>query len=542
MRAEQQQRERGQRREGREQREALAGAPAAEAGRETGTHRHVDQQGDQQHRGGQVRGHRLPGVSEAYGLAPEPCLEPDQGHGSERWPDERRPVAVIDPGEDRQAEDLEADDRRHRPVGPFDPGVQIAGRRQQLAVAQRPIRACHTGVGGADDHPDRHEQDRRPEGGRGELLEAGHVVSWGAGTGRTGHSSGGSAAAFRRRLGYASVMTHTLRTVLLCAALVLLAACAQPGSSATSTATPSAPASLAPSGSGATADCPTTPAPQGTPEGWDVGSQRPSVFPQVINPAGTITCGQTRLMFSFLDDQNVPVAAPDRSVAVKVFDLGADPGAPVAEGDATLHLGDRTEGRRVRRRPRSADRRELRHRVHDRGAGGSPEVIKSLFDVQPSSGVVAVGDKAPASDTPTLADVGGDVSRISTDPAPVAAFYETSIAEAVADKKPFVVAFATPKFCVTQQCGPTLDRLKPIATRHPGVTVINVEPYELEFKDGSLQPVLTGDRLTPTATTNEWGLPTEPWVFVVDREGVVTESFMLIFSDEELEAALSAVE
>jgi hypothetical protein len=339
-------------------------------------------------------------------------------------------------------------------------------------------------------------------------------------------------------------MTHAIRAVLLCAALALLVACGQPGSSATSTATPNAPASLAPSGSGAAADCPTTPAPQGTPEGWDVGSQQPSVFPQVINPAGTITCGQTRLMFSFLDDQNVPVAAPDRSVAVKVFDLGADPGAPVAQGDATfiwaiepkvgvyvVDLDLPTAG-------------SYGIEFTTAAAGGSPEVIKSLFDVQPSSGVVAVGDKAPASDNPTLADVGGDVSRISTDPAPVAAFYETSIADAVADKKPFVVAFATPKFCVTQQCGPTLDRLKPIATRHPGVTVINVEPYELEFKDGSLQPVLTGDpaRLTPTAATNEWGLPTEPWVFVVDREGIVTDSFMLIFSDEELEAALSAVE
>ena len=363
------------------------------------------------------------------------------------------------------------------------------------------------------------------------------MVSWGAGTGRTGHSSGGSAAAFRRSLGYASLMTRISRAVLLCAALVL-AACSQPGS----TGVPSAPASLAPSGSGATADCPTTPTPQGTPEGWDVGSQRPSVFPQVINPAGTITCGPTRLMFSFLDDQNVPVAAPDRSVAVKVFDLGADPVTPVAENDATfiwaiepqvgvyvVDLDLPTAG-------------SYGIEFTTAAAGGSPEVIKSLFDVQPSADVVAVGDSAPASDTPTLADVGGDVARISTDPAPVAAFYETSIAEAVADKKPFVVAFATPKFCVTKQCGPTLDRLKPIAARHPGVTVINVEPYELEFKEGSLQPVLTGDRLTPTAATTEWGLPTEPWVFVVDREGVVTASFMLIFSDEELEAALSAVE
>jgi hypothetical protein len=56
--------------------------------------------------------------------------------------------------------------------------------------------------------------------------------------------------------------------------------------------------------------------------------------------------------------------------------------------------------------------------------------------------------------------------------------------------------------------------------------------------------VTSGDppQLTPTQATLDWRLPTEPWVFVVDRDGIVTDSFMLIFSDEELEAALTNVE
>ena len=109
----------------------------------------------------------------------------------------------------------------------------------------------------------------------------------------------------------------------------------------------------------------------------------------------------------------------------------------------------------------------------------------------PTSTVVAIGDPAPSVDTPTLADVGGDVSKISTDDQPVDAFYETSIADALTAKKPFVVVFATPAFCKTAQCGPTLDRVKPIAAAHPGVTFINVEPYQLQLVDGQLQPVLT---------------------------------------------------
>ena len=126
----------------------------------------------------------------------------------------------------------------------------------------------------------------------------------------------------------------------------------------------------------------------------------------------------------------------------------------------------------------------------------------------------------------------------------VKAFYETSVADALAARKPFVLIFATPKFCASAQCGPTLDRIKPIAAAHPDVTFINVEPYQLEDVDGQLQPVLSGDppAVTPAPATNDWRLLAEPWVFVVDRDGIVRSSLLLIFSDEELETAIAAVE
>ena len=337
-------------------------------------------------------------------------------------------------------------------------------------------------------------------------------------------------------------MTPRSRLAALAALVLVLAACGPGGAggspSASAAASPSAASPSAASGS-----CPTTTAPAGIPEGWNVASQRPSVFPQIINPSGSIACGQTRFMFSFLDPQNVPVAAPDRTVEVALFDLGADPATPVLTGPATFIWAiEPTVGVYVfdANFPTAGTwGAEFRTAVGD----AAPETIRLGFDVQPVSAVIGVGDAAPASDTPTLADVGGDVSKISTDAAPVQAFYETSVADALAAKEPFVVVFATPKFCATAQCGPTLDRVKPIAAAHPEVTFINVEPYELQLVDGQLQPVLSGDpaRLTPAASTADWRLPTEPWVFVVDRGGIVTASYMLIFSDEELEAAVAAV-
>ncbi len=307
--------------------------------------------------------------------------------------------------------------------------------------------------------------------------------------------------------------------------------------------TPSASAPLpSPSGSADSGSCAASPVPSGTPEGWDIPSDRPSVFPLIINPAGAIACGQTRLMFSFLDAQNLPVASPDRTVTVRLFDLGADSATPRIEAPATFIWAiEPTTGVYVV----DAD-------FPSSGTWGAEfvtainnaatESIRVTFEVQPDASVVSVGDAAPASDTPTLADVGWDVALISTDDAPVEAFYETSVADALAAKKPFVLVFATPKFCATAQCGPTLDRIKPIAAAHPDVTFINVEPYALTMTDGALQPVLTDGALTPAPATNDWKLPAEPWVFVVDGDGIVTASFMLIFGDAELEAAVSAVE
>jgi len=329
------------------------------------------------------------------------------------------------------------------------------------------------------------------------------------------------------------------RFAVVAALVLVVAACGPgPGGSAPSTSTPSGP------GGSTAVTCPTTPAPQGTPEGWDVTAQHPSVFPQIINPTGAIACGPTRLMFSFLDAQNVPVAKPEQSVEVALFDLGEDATTPVLTGPATFIWAiEPTVGVYVfdARFPTAGTwGAELTMTVGD----SAPERIRVVFDVQPVSAVVAIGDTAPSVDTPTLADVGGDVAKISTDDDPVEAFYETSVADALVAKEPFVVVFATPKFCATAQCGPTLDRVKPIAAAHPGVTFINVEPYQLQPVDGQLQPVLTGDPpgLTAAPATDAWHLISEPWVFVVDRSGIVTGSFMLIFSDEELDAAVAAVE
>jgi len=330
-------------------------------------------------------------------------------------------------------------------------------------------------------------------------------------------------------------MTPARLALLLAAVLMVAAACSSAGGK-----TPGASTSPAASA----AACPATPEPASDVVTTWSGSQAPSVFPSIIDPGGTLACGPNRMMFSFLDAKGLPVAAPDRTVSLELFDLGSDPATPVVTAEAQFIWA--IEGQvgvyiaNVDLPTSGLWGAAFTTQVAD----AAPETIRVPFDIRERRTVVGVGDPAPASDTPTLADVGGDLAKISTDDEPVAAFYETSVADALAAKEPFVLVFATPKFCASAQCGPTLDRLKPIAAAHPSMTFINVEPYQLQDVDGQLQPVLTGDppALTAAASTEEWRLPSEPWVFVVDREGIVRASLMLIFGDEELETAIAAVE
>ena len=83
-----------------------------------------------------------------------------------------------------------------------------------------------------------------------------------------------------------------------------------------------------------------------------------------------------------------------------------------------------------------------------------------------------------------------------------------------------MLVFATPKFCQTQTCGPTLEKVKAVAEAHPDMTFINVEPYLLEEVDGQLQPDLDANGMLQAApATDAYGLLVEPFVFVVDGDG-----------------------
>ena len=169
---------------------------------------------------------------------------------------------------------------------------------------------------------------------------------------------------------------------------------------------------------------------------------------------------------------------------------------------------------------------------------GAETLLTFTFPVSEQSAFPNVGDAAPASENPTLTDE-PNIKRLSTDQEPNTAFYETSIADAVTLGKPAVVIFATPAFCTSRFCGPVLDNVKEIQEDFAdAVTFIHIEPFELD--DQGLQR--TGEDGGPivVAAALEWKLQTEPWVYILDAEGVISARIEGAASLEELTAVIEA--
>ena len=129
------------------------------------------------------------------------------------------------------------------------------------------------------------------------------------------------------------------------------------------------------------------------------------------------------------------------------------------------------------------------------------------------------------------------MAELTTDPQPDPDLYRLSIAEAVASGKPLVVAFSTPAYCTTATCGPQLDVIKRLRDRHADrANFIHVEVYDNPHE---IQGDLSNARIAPAVT--EWGLPSEPWTFIVDADGLVSAKFEGFATRDELEESLLAV-
>lgn len=156
-----------------------------------------------------------------------------------------------------------------------------------------------------------------------------------------------------------------------------------------------------------------------------------------------------------------------------------------------------------------------------------PALADFAIQVQEFPLTIAIGEAAPQSDSVTIHDAPLEEITSADDPDP--SMYQMSIAEAVTSGRPSVIVFATPKFCQTAICGPTLDHILAIKPDFPEVNFLHVEVFTNLDDPQNIETV---------PAVIEWGIPTEPWVFVVDAAGIVVARFEGVVDAAEIAAAL----
>ena len=139
--------------------------------------------------------------------------------------------------------------------------------------------------------------------------------------------------------------------------------------------------------------------------------------------------------------------------------------------------------------------------------------------------VPAVGEQAPRVRTDTLASAGGDAEAIDTR-RPTSDMH-ANFAEVVGSR-PVALLFATPQLCQSRVCGPVVDVALQLRARYGDqVQFIHQEVWTGNDPEQGLREPL-----------QRFKLPTEPWLFVVGKDGRITARLEGSFGLDAIERAL----
>jgi hypothetical protein len=148
--------------------------------------------------------------------------------------------------------------------------------------------------------------------------------------------------------------------------------------------------------------------------------------------------------------------------------------------------------------------------------------------VAASSPIPEIGQRPPLIATDTLAIVHGDV-RLLTTRLPPEDMHSVSFRQ-VLGKRPIALLFSTPELCTSRICGPVTDVTVQLARAFAGrISFIHEEVYVDNQPSKGLRPQMKA-----------FHLETEPWLFAVDRRGVIVARLEGAFGVVELRRALQA--
>jgi hypothetical protein len=237
-----------------------------------------------------------------------------------------------------------------------------------------------------------------------------------------------------------------------------------------------------------------------------------------ILPNSDLAVGKSRFLFAALDERSRPIL--DAQVRLRFFDRIDAPSEPKSEVEATFRgQGLGNKGVYVARADLpTAGTWGVEAQV--KRADGTQRALRARFEVKAQSQTLPPGAEALPTRQPLARDV-ADPKQVCT-AVPPCQFHDLTVADALTLKKPALLLFATPGFCTSATCGPDLETVQSLEADFRGrMSFLHLEIYS----DPQTQ--------TPSQAVTEWRLPSEPWVFLVDRDGKIADK---------LEGGLTAAE
>ena len=141
----------------------------------------------------------------------------------------------------------------------------------------------------------------------------------------------------------------------------------------------------------------------------------------------------------------------------------------------------------------------------------------------------AVGSPAPRSRNLIARDV-KDLREIDTSLTPDPHLHQVRIADAIDQRKPQLIVFATPQFCTSRMCGPVVEIVKTLLPAYGKRVAFTHQEIWQDFAEKKA-----------FLTVEEWRLNSEPWIFVVDGRGIIRAKFEGLVTTSELEEALGGI-
>jgi hypothetical protein len=243
--------------------------------------------------------------------------------------------------------------------------------------------------------------------------------------------------------------------------------------------------------------------------------------PSLAMASSVFTVGDSRMAFGVIDSQGQPVYGPTAIYVAPGPDAPAE-GPYVAPADVLL-----TDKKFRSKQAATADdpfvavygtvipfKKHAKYAVLSMtmsggkliGAGTSIDVSTKSADPIPQ-----IGQMAPKVHTDTLASAKNDISKIDTR-VPPSDMHKVDFASVVG-KKPVALLFSTPQLCSSRVCGPVTDIAYQMEAKYGGqMDFIHQEVYVDNNVSKGLRPPL-----------REFHLQSEPWLFIVNQAGRITD-------------------